>query len=266
MRMFCFIMPCLLLLVCMQVLEAATPQKADSDTLALWTMDDVNLADVVVKDQSGHQMDMKIAGVGSLTFVPGLFGQAVDGFDPQSNKDNRYLTPPGYKLDNPATQTFEAWICWPQKQDLPSKVRQTLWRNAGSRVPIHFYFVKDKDGDIEMTLALRTAQKFKDATAEYVTWYLDKMPEPGMWYHVAYTIEPKGAGTMVKLYFNRQTDTDTSPKPVAEIFLDTFQFDVGRFVHRLGEEGQTGSDPFMGIIDEVRVSKIARTTFDTLAQ
>ncbi|HCD32767.1 MAG TPA: hypothetical protein DER01_10205 [Phycisphaerales bacterium] len=266
MRVYCLIVCLLCPMLSISTLSAATSQKSDADTIALWTMDDVNPDQVLIKDQSGHNMDLKVAGEGSLSFVPGLFGQAVDGFDPQANRDNRYLMPPAYKLDNPATQTFEAWICWPDKKDLPGKVRQTLWRNAGSRAPVHFYFVKDKDGDIEMTLAMRTAQKFNDATVEYVTWYLDKTPEPGMWYHVAYTVEPKAQGTLAKLYFNPQSVTETSPQPVAEVSLDTFKFDHGRFVHRLGEEGQTRSDPFKGINDEVRVSKIARTTFDTLAQ
>lgn len=266
MRTLCCLFSGMLVLVGVNQLHGAAAQKSDSDTIALWTMDDAAATPLIINDQSGHKMDMTVAGEGSLTQVPGLFGQAIDGFDPQGNKDNRYLTPPAYKLDNPSIQTFEAWICWPDKKDLPSKDRQTLWRNAGSRAPLHFYFVKDKDGDIEMTLALRDAKNFNDATVEYVTWYLDKTPEPGMWYHVAYTIEPKEQGTLAKLYFNPQSVTETSPKPVAEVTLATFKFDNGRFVFRLGEEGQTGSDPFKGIIDEVRVSKIARTTFETLAQ
>ncbi|MFG0249609.1 MAG: LamG-like jellyroll fold domain-containing protein [Phycisphaeraceae bacterium JB051] len=244
---------------------AATAQKADENTIALWTMDDVEPDPVVVKDGSGHKMDMKVNGEGALKFVDGLFGKAVDGFDPQGNRDNRYLQPTAYKLSNPQTQTFEAWICWPDKKDLPGRVRQTLWRNAGSRTPLHFYFLKDKDGDIELTLLLREAKKTNEAKTEYVTWYLDKTPEPGQWYHVAYTIEPKDQGTMVKLYFNPQTVTQTSPKPLVELHLEKFKFDTGRFVFRLGEEGQTGSDPFKGIIDDVRFSKVARTTFDTLA-
>jgi hypothetical protein len=229
-------------------------------------MDDVPTDAVVVKDQSGHNMDMKVAGEGSLQFVPGLFGQAVDGFDPQGTKDNRYLTPPAYKLANPASQTFEAWICWPTAKDLPSREKQTIWRNAGSRAPLELYFVKDKDGDIELTLALRDAKKFNEAKVEYVTWYMDKVPTAGTWYHLAYTIEPKDNGSSIKFYFNPQTVTEIAPKPSFEVVLDSFKFDSGTFVYRLGEQGQTGSDPFKGMIDDVRLSNIARTTFDTLAQ
>lgn len=255
----------LCLILPMPVVHAATSQKADDHTIGLWDMDDVTTDPVTVKDQSGHKMDLTVNGTGQLKFVPGLFGNAVDGFDPQGNKDNLYLMPPAYKFTNPSTQTFEAWICWPTAKDLPGRKRQTLWRNAGSRAPYHFYFVKDKDGDVEMTLALRDAKKFSEAKVEYVTWYMDKLT-PGMWYHVAYTIEPKDGGTHVCLYFNPQTVTQTSPKPVLDTVLEKLKYDTGCFVVRLGEEGQTGSDPFMGMIDDVRVSNIARTTFDTLGQ
>ena len=248
------------------ILLAATPQQADENTLALWTMDDVDAKNVVVKDQSNHGMDLKVAGVGELKFVPGLFGQAVDGFDPQSNKDNRYLTPPAYKLKNPATQTFEAWVCWPTDKDLPGRSKQTLWRNSGSRSPFTFYFQKDKDGDLQMTLELRDAKKFKEATIESATYYFDELPKAGQWYHAAYTLEQVDEDLHVKFYFSHQSQTNINPKPLVEIVVENFKYDVGVFVHRLGEEGQTGSDPFKGMIDDVRISKIARTTFDTLAQ
>lgn len=248
------------------VLFAATPQQADEHTLALWTMDNVDAKNVVIKDQSNHGKDLKVAGVGELQFVDGLFGKAVDGFDPQSNKDNRYLMPPAYKLKNPSAQTFEAWICWPTNRDLPTHVRQTLWRNSGSRAPFHFYFQKDKDGDLEMTLAMRDAKKYKDATVEYATYYFEELPKAGQWYHVAYTLNQVEKKLEVKFYFSNQTQTNISPEPVAEIVIENFKYDTGLFVHRLGEEGQTGSDPFKGMIDDVRISNIARTTFDTLAQ
>lgn len=264
-RTLCLLIGGLLLATFSGKVNAATPQKADANTIALWSMDDVPTDVVVVKDQSGHQMDMKIAGEGTLQFVPGLFGQAVDGFDPQSTKDNRYLTPPAYKLANPSTQTFEAWICWPTDKDLPSREKQTLWRNAGSRAPLELYFLKDKDGDIELTLSLRDAKKFNEAKMEPATCYLNETPKAGTWYHLAYTIEPQGENLLVTFHFNPQTITETSPKPLAQIKIDNFKFDSGTFVYRLGEQGQTGSDPFKGMIDDVRLSNIARTTFDTLA-
>jgi hypothetical protein len=45
--------------------------------------------------------------------------------------------------------------------------------------------------------------------------------------------------------------------------FSSFTYDTGGYAMRIGESGQTGIDGFSGIIDEVRLSKIARTSFTT---
>lgn len=82
-------------------------------------------------------------------------------------------------------------------------------------------------------------------------------PLPNIWYHFAATFG--GSGTTVRLYVNGQLVSETNPMiPINENpLLIAENFAIGRW-----ELGVGSSRYFNGIIDEVRVSNIARTNFD----
>ena len=250
------------------VLYGAVPCKSDADTLALWHMDEAGPVKGSV-DSSGHKMDLKVNGKGELKRAKGLFGNAVTGFHPQGAKDQLLLAPPPYKLANPSSQTFEAWIMWPEAKLLPRSkttprswhLGQVLFLRTGSLMPVRLEFTKGGEyGKMQVKFAAKKGAKPVRFAAD-----LPKI-EAGKWYHVAMTTEQKGKDFEVKFFLSPQSNTDPLLKPFASHVFKDFKANSNTYILRLGEDGHTGAFPFTGVIDEVRVSKVARKSFDTFSK
>lgn len=244
---------------------AAQPYQTDNDTIALWHLDEPVPA-TAFANSSRSKYQLKKTGKGELKSVEGILGRAITGFQPQGGKDNRILA--GY-LPNPPAQTFEAWLMWPDTRFLPRssnnprgrKVTQTLFLRTGSMMPIRCDFIHGgENGFIKLSLAQKSG-------AMPVTF---KAPLPKIeaeeWYHFALSTEQKGNNLEAKFYLTSKNTTIVSPKPFACHIFENFKQTPHWYYFRIGESGHTGSVPFAGIIDEIRFSKIARTTFDTLKQ
>jgi hypothetical protein len=246
-------------------LYGAKPCKSDVHTLALWHMDESGPVKGS-KDASGHKMDLKKVGKGELKSVKGIFGNAVTGFHPQGAKDQLLLAPPAYRFANPSSQTFEAWIMWPEAKLLPRSkttprswhLEQVLFLRTGSLMPVRYSFVKGgKYGKMQVRFAPKKGAKVVAFSAD--------MPkvEAGKWYHAAMTTEQKGKDFEVKFFLTPQDNVDSVLKPFAVHVFKDFKANIVGYVYRLGEDGHTGAFPFAGVMDEVRISKVARKSFDT---
>jgi hypothetical protein len=259
------IYPVFFALIMVSNVQAVKPCAADADTLALWHLDEAGTVAGTV-DASGHKMDLKKEGKGELKSVKGIFGNAVTGFHPQGGKDQRLLAPPPYKLGNPPTQTFEAWIMWPDAKLLPRSknnprgwyLGQVLFLRSGSLMPVRFELQKGGEyGRMQVTFISKKGAKPVVFAAD-----LPKI-EAGKWYHIAMTTEPQGKDFEVKFFLTPQDNTEPVLKPFATHVFKNFKPSPYAYIFRLGEDGHTGAFPFTGVIDEVRISKVARKSFDT---
>jgi len=193
----------------------------DSNFVGVWHLhDDFN-------DSTGNGNDGTNSGTTDTTGIVGN-GQLVDSaseyIDFGDNID------PGYV-------TLSIWLK-PQHTWSSEAIREFLGQ-AGSRSGFMFYEAYDKfsfyvgDGSIWMANSLGTT-----------------IPQQGTWYHVVGTWD----GTTGYIYVNgTQEDSDSQGTGTAR--FTTYTFRVGQASY----SNWQGSDPLDSIVDEIRVSDIARS-------
>lgn len=248
--------------------NAAQPYKVDDNTIALWHLDEAPPVKTFV-NAANPKMLLNKQGKGELKSVKGIFGRALTGFFPQGVRDNRLLAPKSVSIPNPPTQTFEAWIMWPDSRFMPrgtknprgGKASQVLYVRTGSLMPVKCSL--DAGGPYGI-LCYRVAGKRGDKPQVFTA----PLPtvEPEVWYHVAIVSEQKTEGLDVKLYISSASSNNVTPKPFAVHLFKNFKQTPRAYFFRIGEGAHTGANPFAGIIDEIRISKVARTIFDTLRE
>lgn len=263
----------LLFTATLQAAQAAAPYSTDSNTIGLWHLDESTSPPTQYVNSANPNAPLINQNNLPLTSVTGRFGRGVSGFSPQTVSENRLLTIGYGKISNPATHTFEAWIQFPTNSNLPHECktlagwtnRQFLYRRSGGRTPVEFYFTDDNaataaPADAYLCLKLTAA----NGVSKLLRLPLGQTVERNRWYHVAYSIEQTGSDLQAKIYFRDETiGYNTAPPSISTTFT-SFTYDSDDFVLYVGEAGQTGIDPFTGILDEIRLSNIARTTFNTL--
>ncbi|AHF94441.1 hypothetical protein OPIT5_16085 [Opitutaceae bacterium TAV5] len=269
----CTFAPCLLGALVLSIpglLRAAVSYAVDTDTLALWRFDETANPPSAYADAGGSPaLQLTATGIGDLQSVPGLLGRAVTGFHPQGTTDNRRLYLDSYTQPaNPSIQTFEIWVRFDDASILPHETpsgsgwanRQVLFRRAGSRQPVSFYFTDDDTGEnARLCLELRDAA----GVSRKLFHDLGRSIERDRWYHVAFSIRQDGSDVVARLYLQDEFGGYDAASPVAAGTFASFTYDTGVFPVSIGEAGQTGIDPFTGTIDEARLSKTERTTFAT---
>lgn len=214
----------MLFLASMLSMRFAAPAAAtpDSNIVGLWHFDEGTGS--TASDSSGYGNDGTLSG--------GKFGNALQ-FD---GVDDYVIIPKGTSFDNLAKFTVEFWVKF---YDL-SEVMQILryWESGGHRVFSIAWFptyllCTYADSDVNPL-------KSKDFTFQ-----------TGVWYHIALTMD--SVSDEMKLYIdgvlNNERTNLGSPQASDEDFY-------------LGGDAVRNQRYFDGIIDEVRISDFARTSFD----
>ncbi|MFA9480056.1 LamG-like jellyroll fold domain-containing protein [Phycisphaerales bacterium AB-hyl4] len=251
------------------------PYVADANTIGLWHLDETNDPPTTFADASGNNYTLTYEAAGSATVsaesVAGLFGQGVTGFRQGGSTDNLRLSATGVAGTNPATQTFEAWMMWENEADLPQNTTgggafnawQTLMHRSQHQQILRLE--PNGTGGAQIHYRVRT-QAPSGGTARTEDTYFD-MGEilANTWYHLAVSMEEVGDDLIVRMYWNDVNTGTATPNPVVTNVLEDFTYD-SRWWNNMWIGGNTlsGVDGFAGIIDEVRLSNIARTEFNTL--
>ena len=246
----------------------------EKNTIALWHMDALHSKGGFnqVYDETGNftlQQSLKNKPLLLVKSVGGS-GNSITGFSNDTGGlDLHNAAHAG--LSDSAPQTFEAWIKWENDYFLPKRrasIKQTVMaRLVSSSSSAWLYFVNN-----QIKLSIRSG----DGRRDEKIYTAVANPKSGVWYHVAFTIEvgdfdQQGdkKDTRVKLYFNDANNTDTTPEPLENIstrskdfIYEDFEYRANGWLFRLGKRYGKSNADFRGYIDDVRLSNIAKTTFD----
>ncbi|MFC1716908.1 LamG domain-containing protein [Candidatus Poribacteria bacterium] len=208
---------------------AAAAPVVDKNTVALWLFDEGSGG--VAKDSSANGNDGKVL---EAKWVPGEFGSAVE-FDGLGGKADYVEVPGSASLELTDALTIEAWVNMEEHQ--ADNIRIVCAYDAG--VTKGYSLLLNASGIISDYLNLGGWNQSTGTT---------QMPL-GEWTHIAVTYDSKSGE--LKLYVNGEVDFETklggklTPRGMDPVY-------IGRL---------SAADPEtpMGIIDEVRISDIART-------
>ncbi|MDC0197157.1 DUF2341 domain-containing protein, partial [Marine Group III euryarchaeote] len=199
----------------------------DSNTINMWRLDEGSGS--TTSDEGSYGWTGSLYN--SPSWVTGKFGSALE-FD----GDNDYVQSTSSTSTNTGEVTIEAWI--------------KLGGDVGSESVIYAW------GTCPVQLRVTTSEKLKlnayfNVGSRYLTGSTTLVPD--VWYHVAATVSE--SGDTMKLYINGTEDASYS-------LGSSNTMDHWGGNDRIGYySGYWGSDYFEGIIDEVRVSNFARTSF-----
>ena len=250
------------------------PFELDSNTVALWHMDSVqnNAGFYQVNDEAGNfnlQQTRKNKALKLVDSVGGS-GKSITGFNNYTGSLD-LVDAINAGLTDSTTQTFEAWIKWENDYFLPKRrasTKQTVMaRLVGSTSSAWLYFINN-----QIKLSIRSGDGRKDEKIYTAV----ANPRSGIWYHVAFTIEVNDFDqqgdkndTRVKLYFNDANNTDSTPEPLTDIttkskgvVYEDFAYRANGWLFRIGKRYRISNAEFRGYIDDIRLSDIAKTTFD----
>ena len=246
----------------------------DSNTIGLWHMNSLNNNSGFnqVIDETGKfnlQQTHKNKALKLINSAGGA-GKSITGFNNYTGSLD-LIDAINAGLPDPTSQTFEAWIKWDDTRLLPqnraSKKQTVMSRLVGSTSSVWLYFINK-----QIKLSIRSG----DRRNEEKVYTAIINPKSGLWYHVAFTIDVNDfdqqgdkSDTKVKLYFNDVNSTDTTPEPLVNIKTATkgvvyedFEYRANGWLFRIGKRYRISNAQFRGLIDEVRLSNIARTTFE----
>ena len=208
------------LLLCMDSVYA----KVDQHTVAAWTFDEGQ--GNFTEDVSGNGHDGELLA-GAEWSKDGKFGDAIqfDGID-------AYVEIPHAEDLNLEAFTIEAWVnCTPG-------ANQAIMQKQGA-----------SSNDRNYILNIRPEGFLRGSFSSGGTQYNFDGPtllQAGEWYHVAATYD----GEVGRIYVNGELDGETN--------LD-FTLEPNDAPLLLGKAGGTGGARLNGLMDEVRLSNIART-------
>jgi hypothetical protein len=228
------------------------PYADDSNTLGLWHFDDVTSITAIsfADDDSANPSrnnngtrpaysSSPVTSTAGLGLGVGLFGKALQGGGSSWNHviadDNTDMEPA-----SGGSMTIEAWIC-PVASDL-SGAKGIV--NKGGVTMFNFYLA---NGHLR--------GEFNTSSYHYILG--NTLLQAGRWYHVAMAYETKydGSHERARLYVNGQIDVEgTYPTVSGNLGNNSSPLAIGV----IDNAGNTYSN-FVGAIDEVRYSRIART-------
>ena len=230
-----------------------SPFKKDADTILLLHFDEQQGA--IAKDASDLGLDFRFDS--NKARVPkwsreGLFGGAIalDGENADKDGDKQgdadaVLCRAAGKLAPSPHLTVELWIRPARIADRPS---QSLFNRSGGRGRYNLF--------IEGSALFFNLSVVKDGKPGWAYCHSPKgVVVADLWQHVAVTYD----GAFLRLYHNGREMDKTPVK--GKVFMGG-----GPGVTTIGRDGDVrpfkGIRGFKGLIDEVRVSKVARTKFD----
>lgn len=254
------------------------PYAGGSNIIALWHFDEDNATSP--RDYSApakpvpaptpptvdKRLLFKTTNPGDLSSVDGLFGNALTGFATPGYDNVCFMTQQG-GVPNPATQTFECWVKFPDSALLPHESMEQfiMARRGGAGVKtVAFYFVKDASNvgwlkvDVRSTAGVTKTIPYQLGATTVVK---------NKWYHIAYSLEPEGANLRVKIYLQEKDRGVYNPGTAVNWLEPNFTYDsVNMYNISIGEDGATNPRGFSGIIDEVRYRDIASGQFETFGR
>lgn len=205
----------------------------DANTVALWRFND--LSGNVVTDETGINNGTAIG----TSIVDGKFGKAR-----YFNGQTDYITvPDNSSLRNFSQLTIEAWVyptgfdlsCWANAEDIVSK---GVDGNLGFIGGYHLRISRNQDG------LCAEAGSFNNVNFSG-TWH-----DPNQWYYVVFTYD----GSYSKIYVNGVLESSNYTPNLA--FITTHPLYIN---HHLFGGGSQSSQRMRGLIDEIRISNIARS-------
>jgi hypothetical protein len=224
-------------------INAATAAEfaVDPYTVALWHLNEG--VDVVANDETGVN-DGTIYGAAWTT---GRYGNALS-FD----GDDYVEVPYNPSLDITDQITLEAWIkpAVTTQEQFARIVMKGSKQDASGPMDIkawQYFLTYDITGTyVRMLVFLQTASGLQGFEAKSTTPITDTLA----WYQICGTYN----GAEVKIYVNGVSETTTPA--TGKINTNTQGVSVG------GDHAWTSDHSFKGIIDEVRISNVARTPVD----
>ncbi len=214
--------------ICLCGISSIVAAQVDDDTVALWLFDEGG--GDVAKDLSGKGNDGKAIEV---EWVPGKFGGAVR-LDGIAGKADYIEVPGSASLDISEQLTIEVWVNINEHQ--PDHIRIITGYNAATNAG--YSLLLSNVGQVKTFLHVNGGWKI------YTGGTI--IPE-GEWTHLALTFD----GATIKLYVNGEVDSEgAAVGKITPRGLDVLY--IGRF---------SAADPETpdGMIDEIRISSVART-------
>lgn len=215
--------------------------NADGNTISLWRFNDVSGSTVI--DEMGRNNGTAIG----TSIVDGKFGKAR-----YFNGLNDYIVVPNdASLNNLAQFTLEAWVnpqgfdlgTWANGESVIAKGSHDGWGNYLALML--FRNQDDNYGNANNFNSIFFDGEVYSAGGTISSWYA-----PNEWYYVAYTYN----GSDLKLYVNGSLVSSTSSPGLVINNVDPLY--IG---HHTWANGTQGSQRMRGLIDEVRISNIARS-------
>ncbi|MEK7162804.1 MAG: LamG-like jellyroll fold domain-containing protein [Patescibacteria group bacterium] len=216
--------------------QVAIPQNlfsVDTNTVALWRFNDVSGNTII--DETGINNGTAIG----TAIIDGKFGKARY-FNGQTDY---IIVPDNPSLRNFSQLTIEAWVyptgfdlsCWANAEDIISKGVDS---NYGYINGYNLRIARNQDG------SCAGASSFNQVSFSGI-WH-----EPNQWYYVVSTYD----GVYSKIYVNGVLES-TNYHPNLT-FTDTHSLYIN---HHLFGGGYQSSQRMRGLIDEIRISNIARS-------
>ncbi len=225
--------------------------NADGNTISLWRFNDVSGSTVI--DEMGRNDGTAIG----TSVVGGKFGNAR-----YFNGTSDYMVVSNdVSLNNLTQFTFEAWVnpqgfdlgCWANEQGLITKGSFDIYAKNGSGLIIR----RNRDNDYCGSANSFNSHYFQGYVSSndgaYITpggstispWYV-----PNEWYYAAMTYD----GLTLNLYVNGELVSSTSSPGLVINNSDPLYIN-----HHTWANGSQSSQRMRGLIDEVRISNIARS-------
>lgn len=224
---------------------AQAPLEVDGNTVALWHLDEPS--GTTVGDATGINDG---SAVGSPAIVAGRFGNARYFL---GNGSGQYLSVPDEAtLRDLSAITIEAWV----KPGPFPHYRESIVQKGDAHHPYNLYLLGllgNPDGTFRFELAFMNDETVPGLSCDAISSTYD----PGEWYYLAGTYD----GDRCRLYVNGQLSDATASAPglvvstTDPLFLDNDTYGGG-----IANNGLIN-----GIIDEVRISNVARSAHEILA-
>jgi hypothetical protein len=227
-----------------QIIPPESLFQIDSNTAALWRFNEISVDSVI--DETGINNGSAIG----TTIVDGKFGKAR-----YFNGSTDYITVPhSFSLTNLSQITIEAWVyptgfdlgCWNQNESIVFKGVET----PPAIIDYALRIDRNVDtwcGSASNFTQLRFSGEFNGVSVFSEFWH-----EPNQWYYVAFTYD----GNYLKLYVNGILEATSNYAPNLILPSTTYPLYIN---HHTWNYGYSSSQRIEGLIDEIRISNIARS-------
>jgi len=238
----------------------AVAYSYDSDTLALYHLDDVlqptqtQVADVPRPDGSlGHSA----SNHGALSGQPGRFNRAFEFVAATAGAFVSVPDDPDFAIPAAASFTVEAMVRPARRTDgkggglVAKRASLNLPARTGWALAVGPY--RGIDSNVRFSVS--------DGAGGGIELFADRDVADGLFHHIAGVIERRSALTIARLYLDGRVVTSGSG--VVGALTNTESIVIGYGMERVtSAAGSVDQEAqFLGIIDEVRLSKVARVSF-----